>query len=283
MPKWLPGWGLHKINYMIGIFDSGIGGLTITKEVLKAMPEYQLLYLGDTARTPYGNRSQELIYEFTKQAVDYLFKQNCQLVVVACNTASAEALRKIQQEWLPKHYPDRRVLGVIRPVVEEAAKVSRLGRIGVIGTRGTINSGAYERELKAQSQKVKVQQQACPLLVPFIEEGMLKRPELLKILRNYLRPLKQQKIDTLILGCTHYPILDKQFQRICGKSIEVLDTPKIVAEKLQDYLSRHSEIEAKLTKGKDHRFLVTDLTDVFAKNAQDWLGQKIELEKIILK
>src|SRR3989344_8051629 len=121
---------------MIGIFDSGLGGLTVTKEVLKALPEYQLLYLGDTARTPYGNRSQDLIYQFTEQAVDYLFKQGCQLVIVACSTSSAEALRKIQQEWLPKHYPQGRVLGVIRPVVEEAVKVSRYGRIGVVGTGG---------------------------------------------------------------------------------------------------------------------------------------------------
>src|SRR3989338_8921530 len=129
---------------MIGIFDSGIGGLTITKEVLRQLPKYQLLYLGDTARTPYGNRSQELIYQFTEQAVDYLFKQGCQLIIIACNTSSAEALRKIQQEWLPKHYPGRRVLGVIRPVVEAAVKITRYGRIGVVGTRATVAAKAYE-------------------------------------------------------------------------------------------------------------------------------------------
>jgi len=268
---------------MIGIFDSGIGGLTVTKEVLAALPEYQLLYLGDTARTPYGNRSQELIYQFTEQAVDYLFQQGCQLIIIACNTASAEALRKIQQEWLPKHYPDRRILGVIRPVVEEAVKVSRFGRIGVVGTRGTINSGAYERELKEQDEKVKVFQQACPMLVPLIEEGQIKRPETMKILRNYVRPLKNQKIDTLILGCTHYPILFKQFQNVCANNIKVLDSAKIVGEKLRDYLARHPEIEKKLTRSKDHRFLVTDLTEKFQENAEQWLGQKIKLEKIDLK
>lgn len=162
---------------MLGIFDSGIGGLTVTKEVLKALPEYLLLYLGDTARTPYGNRSQDLIYKFTEQAVDYLFKQGCQLVIIACNTASAEALRKIQQEWLPKNYPDRRVLGVIRPVVEEAVKITK-GRIGVVGTKGTIASGAYEQELKAQKPDIQVFQQACPLLVPLVEEGHINRPKL---------------------------------------------------------------------------------------------------------
>lgn len=268
---------------MIGIFDSGIGGLTVTKEVLKQLPEYQLLYLGDTARTPYGNRSQELIYQFTEQAVDYLFQQGCQLVIIACNTASSEALRKIQQEWLPKNYPDRRVLGVIRPVVEEAVKESRFGRIGVVGTQGTISSNAYERELKTLKPEVKVIQQACPLLVPLIEEGQMRRPETMKILRNYLRPLKNQKIDTLILGCTHYSILFKQFQSACGKSIKVLDSAQIVVEKLKDYLKRHPEIEKKLEKGSSHRFLVTDITDKFHQNAESWLGQKIKLEKIKLE
>lgn len=267
---------------MVGIFDSGIGGLTVVKEVLRQLPEYQLLYLGDTARTPYGNRSQELIYQFTEQAVDYLFKQGCQLIIIACNTASAEALRKIQREWLPQHYPNRRVLGVIRPIVEEAVKVSRLGRIGVIGTRATTNSGAYERELYALKSDIKVFSQACPLLVPLVEEGMQNRPETAKIIRNYLRPLKNNEIDTLILGCTHYPILYKQIQSIAGKSIKVLDSAKIVAEKLKDYLAQHPEIESKLRRGQDHSFQVTDLTDGFLENAENWLGRKIKLEKIDL-
>lgn len=246
------------------------------------MPDYQLLYLGDTACLPYGNRSRELIYQFTEQAVDYLFKQGCELIIIACNTASAEALRKIQQEWLPKHYPDKRVLGVVRPLAEEAVKISRFGRIGVVGTWATINSGAYERELKNLRPNIKVFPQACPLLVPLIEEGFLKRPETMKILRYYLRPLKNQKIDTLILGCTHYPMLLKQFKQVAGARVKVFDPALVVAEKLKDYLVRHPEIESKLTQGKNHRFLVTDLTDKFKENAQNWLGQKIELEKIEL-
>ncbi len=267
---------------MIGIFDSGIGGLTITKEILWALPNYQLMYLGDTARTPYGNRSQEKIYEFTIQAVDYLFQQGCQLVIVACNTASAEALRKLQQDWLPNHYPDRRVLGVIRPVAEAAAGLSRYGRIGVIGTRATVNSGAYIRELQALKPEIKVFCQSAPLLVPLVEAGWLKRPETFKIMRHYLRTLKNQKIDTLILGCTHYPLLYEKFKTIGGKNIKVLDVGAIVSEKLVDYLKRHPEIENKLVKGNNHRFLVTDLTDVFERNATKWLGQKIKLEKIDL-
>lgn len=268
---------------MIGIFDSGIGGLTILKAVLGQLPKYQLLYLGDTARTPYGNRSQEVVYQFTQQAVEYLFKQGCELVIVACNTASSEALSKIQKEWLPKHYPNKRVLGVIRPVVEVAIQQSTSKRIGVVGTRGTVASGAYERELQALDSDVKVFQQACPMLVPAVEEGMINRPEVMKMIRNYLRPLKQQKIDTLILGCTHYPFLKKQFVRAAGKSIKVLDSPEIVAKKLKDYLQRHPEIESKITKGSHHKFLATDITETLQANAEQWLGQPVKFERIDLK
>jgi glutamate racemase len=267
---------------MIGIFDSGLGGLTIYKEIASRLPDYRLLYLGDTARTPYGNRSQALIYQFSVQAVDYLFAQGCELVIIACNTASAEALRKIQQEYLPKHYPDRRVLGVIRPVAEAAAQATRSGRIGVLGTRATVASGAYERELLALNAKLKIFSQPCPLLVPLIEEGLARRPETRKIMRNYFRPLKAQKIDTLILGCTHYPFLYKEFRAAAGKNIMVLDSAKIVAEKLADYLKRHPAIEQKITRGLDRRFLVTDLTENFQQIAEGWLKEKIILEKIDL-
>ncbi len=267
---------------MIGIFDSGLGGLTVFKEVAGKFPDYRLLYLGDTARTPYGNRSQELIYQFTEQAVDYLLKQGCELVIIACNTASAEALRKIQQEYLPKNYPDRRVLGVIRPVAEAAAEATKNNRVGVVGTRATIASGAYGRELAALKPGIKVISQACPLLVPLIEEGLAKRPETIKILRNYLRPLKQKDIDTLILGCTHYPFLIKPFRQICGKNIIVLDSAKIVADKLADYLDRHPEMEKKIIRGSERKYLVTDVTENFRQIAEDWLGEKINLEKIKL-
>ena len=268
---------------MIGIFDSGLGGLTVFKEIASKLPTYQLLYLGDTARTPYGNRSQELIYEFTKQAVDFLFFQGCELIIIACNTASSEALRKIQQEYLPQQYPHKKVLGVIRPVAEEAVKVTKNKRIGVTGTRGTINSQAYDKELTILDKEVKVFSQACPLLVPLVEEGWLKKPETMKIVRGYVRPLKQQKIDTLILGCTHYPFLWKQFQQISGKNIKVLNSPEIVAEKLADYLKRHPEVEKKLVKNGNHHFFVTDVTVNFQEIAERFLGHKIILEKIDLK
>lgn len=268
---------------MIGIFDSGLGGLTVFKEVAEKVSGYQLLYLGDTARLPYGNRSQELVYEFTKQAVDFLFSQGCELVIIACNTSSSEALRKIQREYLPAAYPDKKVLGVIRPVVEEAVKITKNKRIGVTGTRGTVNSRTYDKELVALDKDIKTFTQACPLLVPLVEEGWLKRPETMKIIRGYVRPLKKQKIDTLILGCTHYPILYDLFVRAVGKNVRVLDSPAIVAEKLADYLKRHPEIAGKLAKNSGHKFFVTDLTPHFQEIAEKFLGRKLDLEKVELK
>lgn len=268
---------------MIGIFDSGIGGLTIVKEMLRVLPEYSFTYLGDTARAPYGGRSQQVIYDFTRQAVDYLMQQGCTLVVIACNTASAEALRKLQQEWLPAHYPDRRILGVIRPVAEQAVRATRFGRIGVVGTRATVDSGAFDRELKTLRVTTKVFSQACPLLVPLVEEGMLRRPETTKIIRNYLRSLHDKRIDTLILGCTHYPILYKQFQKIAGRRVKVLDSPKIVVAKLQEYLQRHPEIDTRLGKDSVHRYLATDVSETFSRNAQHWLGQPVDFVAVKLE
>ena len=267
---------------MIGIFDSGFGGLTVFKEIKKALPEYSYIYLGDNLRAPYGGRSQEAIYQFTVQAVDYLFKQGCKLIIIACNTASAESLRKLQQEWLQSNYPDCRILGVIRPVVEEAVKESRFGRIGVVGTKSTIKSNAYEKELKIQNQRSKIYQQACPLLVPLIEEGMIKNIETKMFVKKCLRPLKEKQIDTLILGCTHYPLLMKEFVRQAGKQVKVLDAPKIIAEKLVDYLKRHSEIELKLQKKQTVKYLTTDSPEKFEELGGRFLGSKIKAEKIEL-
>ena len=265
---------------MIGIFDSGIGGLTIAKELLRRGPEYSFVYLGDTARMPYGNRSQELIYAFTQQAVSYLMARGCSLVILACNTASSEALRKLQQEWLPKHYPNRRILGVIRPLAEAAVAESKSGRIGVVGTRGTISSGAYERELKTLRPDVKIFQQAAPLLVPLVEEGWQQRPETTRIVRNYLRPLKQQHIDTLVLGCTHYPMLQRQFVQAAGKRVRVIDAPAAVVKKLSDYLQRHPNIDQELDKTKTRTFLATDVYPTLEQTASRWLGQAVKFERV---
>lgn len=267
---------------MLGIFDSGLGGLTVARAIRKRLPEYQISYLGDTARLPYGNRSAELVYQFTIEAVSFLLAHGCPLVIVACNTASALALRRLQQEWLPSHYPNARVLGVIRPMAEYTVQVSRSGRVGVVGTRSTIGSGAYVRELQAANPKIRVIQQACPLLVPLIEEGLGDRPETKKLLRTYLRPLKLERIDTLVLGCTHYPMLLQQFSEIMGPACAVPDPGKITADKLAEYLERHPEIESRLTRGTAHQFFVTDRTEHFAAIARQWMGEPVTLSVVKL-
>lgn len=269
---------------MIGIFDSGFGGLTVLKAIKEKLPEYDYIYLGDSARAPYGNKSQELIYEYTAQAVAFLFKEGAELAVIACNTASTEALRKIQQEWLPKNYPERRVLGVVIPVVEEIIKSEKGDKIGIIGTRATISSEVYNKEIKKINSEAEIFEQACPLLVPLIEEGWHNRRETKMVLRNYLRPLKKAKINKLILGCTHYPILIKEIKGITGKDCEVLDSPEIVAEKLKDYLARHPEIERKILRNKEMIFYTTDETKRFVDFGQKFLGQPIKkIKKIELR
>ncbi|MFH1822793.1 MAG: glutamate racemase [Patescibacteria group bacterium] len=269
---------------MIGIFDSGFGGLTILKELLRQLPDYNYIYLGDNARAPYGNKSDEVIYNYSRQAVDFLFKQGCELIIIACNTASAKALRKIQQEWLPKHYSQKRVLGVIIPVVEEtaalAAKQATKNKIGLIGTKATIKSKAYEKELKKfDNINIKIFTKPTPLLVPLVEEGWIKRRETKMILRYYLRPLKKQKINYLILGCTHYPILVKQIKKIMGDQCQVIDSPKIVAKKLIDYLARHPEIEKKINKNRRRSYYTTDEPFNFKELASRFLGDKIDQVK----
>lgn len=272
---------LKSSNNLIGVFDSGLGGLSVLKNFLSDVPGYSYIYLGDNARVPYGNKSPETIYQYTIQAVDFLFKQGCHLVIIACNTASAQALRRLQQEWLTKHYPDRRVLGVIKPLAEQAA-FSNYKNIGVIGTKATINSEAYPKEITELNPKVKVCGQAAPLLVPLIEDGRINKPETRLILKSYLTPLKRKKIDSLILACTHYPHLEKMIKQELGKKVAVFDTGKIIAASLKDYLKRHPEL--KIKKGKtDYQFYTTDTPDTFKDLAQIFLAKKISsIKQIIL-
>ncbi len=276
---------------MIGVFDSGFGGLSILKEFLAHLPQYDYLYLGDSARTPYGNRSPEVIYNWTCEASDYLFKQGCELIILACFTASANALRRLQQEWLVsrehlntetlEHMSTKRILGVLIPLAEEAAKISK-GHIGILGTRATINSGALEVEIKKKLADVEIFSQAAPLLVPLIEEGWQNRPETKRIVRYYLRPLKEKKIDTLLLACTHYPLLKRQIAEAMGKQIKIIDTGKTVALSLIDYLKRHPEIESKLKKSGQLRILTTDRPKEFEKLGSKFLGQNFKTTKISL-
>lgn len=269
-------------NKFIGVFDSGFGGINIMRGIVKEMPEYNYIYLGDTARAPYGTRSKEVVYEFTKQAVDFLFANNCELVVFACNTASSEALRRIQQEYLPKKYPDKKVLGVLIPSAEEAINKSRNGRIGVIATEGTVSSGAFIRELTKIDPKAKVYQNPCPLLVPIIEEGEQNSKATDIILEKYLKPLKNKNIDTLILGCTHYGILENKIKKTFGSKISIISGTRVVPKKLKEYLKRHSDIEKVIGKGDGVIFFSTDLTNKFTLLGSKFFGKKIEVKKVLL-
>lgn len=269
---------------MLAVYDSGFGGLTFLKEYLRVLPEYDYLYLGDNARTPYGNRSAETIIRFSEEAVEYLFEQGSALINVACNSVSTLALRHLQEKYLRQpNVKDRKILGIVKPVVEEAVKVSHYGRIGVVGTRGTINSKAFETELHKLNPKLKLYSQACPLLVPLVEEDWHHKPEARMILKKYLRSLKDCQVDALILGCTHYPFMMPEFQKYMGKNVQVLNTPEITALSLKDYLKRHPEIESQLSKKGKRVFLTTDDPERFKAIGERFLGQPIkEIKKISL-
>lgn len=272
----------NSVRKSIGVFDSGFGGLTVLRAIVKELPQYRYIYLGDTARTPYGTRSQEVVYGFTKQAVDFLFKNNCELIILACNTASSEALRKIQQEYLPRYYPGKRVLGVLIPAAQEAIEKTRNNKVGVIATESTVSSGAFERELFKLNPDTHVFQQSCPLLVPVIEEGEEKSKITDMLLRKYLNQLKKKKIDTLILGCTHYGILELKIKKFFSRNTVIISEGKVVAKKLRDYLKRHPEIEHKLFREPFVTFYTTDLTEKFKILGSRFFGQKINPVKVNL-
>lgn len=266
---------------MIAFFDSGFGGLTVYKEVVRLMPEYDYVYLGDGARAPYGNHDQNTVQRYTEEAVRYLFERGARLIIIACNTSSALALRYLQGKYIrDAKVKDKNILGVIFPVVEKAAAITKTGHIGVVGTRGTVESGTYNRELMKLAPNAKIFSKACPLLVPFIEEGWHQKPEARTILKKYLLPLKSKNIDTLILGCTHYPFMLRDFKRIMGKRTQVLNTGETVAESLKDYLERHPEIEKKLTRRGKREFLTTNSTERFEEFAKKFLKLNIRAKKV---
>lgn len=271
-----------KRSQSIGVFDSGFGGVEILRHVVNHLPQYNYIYLGDTARTPYGTRTPERIYEFTEQAVDFLFEQGCEVILIACNTASSEALRRIQQEYLVKKHPNKRVLGVIIPTAETVVERSKSKRVGVIATEGTVSSGTFCNEINKLDPAVKVFQQACPLLVPIVESGEDKSEIAALALRKYLKPLLTKKIDQLILGCTHYGILEKQIKKILPKEIKTISQGKIVAIKFEDYLQRHPEIEKTLKRRSKTTFYTTDLTQRFQTFGSRFFGKEIKAKVVHL-
>lgn len=267
----------------IGIFDSGYGGLTIFDKIRKRMPDYDYIYLGDNARTPYGSRSFEVVCQFTRQAVARLFAEGCPLVILACNTASAKALRTIQQKDLPMLDPLRRVLGVIRPTVEAVGSLTRTRHVGVLGTAGTISSGSYSIEIeKMYAGSITVTGEACPMWVPLVENNEIDTPGSAYFIQKHLNRILSldPQIDTLILGCTHYPLLIRQIRQFLPAGIAVLSQGEYVADSLCDYLSRHPETDSRLTKQSRCRFLTTESAAKFSETASLFLHDKVAVEQI---
>jgi glutamate racemase len=270
--------------YPIGIFDSGYGGLTIFEQIRDLLPHYDYLYLGDNARTPYGSRSFEVVYQFTLQAVQYLFNAGCPLVIIACNTSSAKALRTIQQRDLPQISPERRVLGVIRPTVEVVDQISRTKHVGVLGTTGTIASQSYRLEIAKLFPHVTVVEEACPMWVPLVENREYDSPGADYFIQKHVDNLLLQdtKIDTILLGCTHYPLLIHKIKQFLPEGITVFAQGRRVAESLKDYLFRHPEMDSRLTKGHTAQFLTTESPSKFSEMASLFLQQPISAKQIWL-
>ncbi len=261
---------------MIGIFDSGIGGLTVVRAVMDALPGYDILYFGDTARTPYGNKSEKTVIEYALEDTEFLLKQGASVIVVACNTASSVATETLRQRF------DVPVYEVVSPAVDAALKVSPKSIIGVIGTRATIESGIYEKKIKEKNPEARVYAAACPLLVPLVEEGWLDKPETRMIVKKYLHPLKTRQIDTLILGCTHYPLLKDIIAHKIGKRVQVIDSSTAVAAQIKTFLASSPKLDQSLSKNAHAEFFVSDITRQFLKTAQAVIRRRIQLRQVSL-
>jgi glutamate racemase len=261
----------------IGIFDSGYGGLTVLKEIIHKLPQYDYLYLGDNARSPYGNRSFKTVYQYTLECVKWLFEKNCSLIILACNTASAKALRTIQQNDLPQIAPERRVLGVIRPTTEMIGNYTETGSIGILATNGTVSSESYPIEIKKFFPDVKVYQEACPMWVPLVEnnEHLSHGADFFvkKNIHNIFE--KGENIDAILLACTHYPLLKEKIEEYLPVGVKLLSQGKIIAESLKDYLHRHPEIESICSKNELQTFYTTDATEDFDNHASIFFGEAV--------
>jgi glutamate racemase len=270
----------------IGVFDSGYGGLTVFKELLKKLPQYDYIYLGDNARNPYGSRSFEVVYDYTWQSVQYLFEQGCQLVLLACNTASAKALRNIQQLDLPGSFPSRRVLGVIRPSVERIPGLTKTGHVGVLGTIGTVVSESYPMEIAKISpdSPINVVQEACPMWVPIVENNLIESPGAAFFVQQNLASLfaKDPLIDTIILGCTHYPLLKGVIRQFLPDGVTLLEQGPVISDRLEDYLYRHPEMEEQCSKGGLRTYFTTESAGNFDQLAKIFLGETVRSQHVKL-
>lgn len=268
----------------IGVFDSGYGGLTVLSELLEKLPSYDYIYFGDNARAPYGNRSFDVIYSYTLEAVEFLFSQGCELIIIACNTASAKALRTIQQNDLVRFGNQKRVLGVIRPCTEYISSVTSTNCVGVLATQGTVNSNSYGIELKKFAPNVTLVQHACPMWVSLIENNMHNTDAGKMIIKADISTLLSQNkaIDTLVLACTHYPVIESYIKEIAGKEIQVLTQGALVADKLIDYLSRHTALDNTLSKDGTVVYYTTENSDFFDEAASKFMKRNIQSSHIAL-
>ena len=275
---------LPTIPGPIGVFDSGYGGLTILSKIREALPQYDYIYLGDNARTPYGTRSFEIVYEFTLQAVTKLFEMGCHLVILACNTASAKALRSIQMNDLPGMDPSRRVLGVIRPTVECIGGITHSRHVGILATSGTVKSESYPLEIHKLFPDIQVQGEACPLWVPLVENNEAEGEGTDYFIRKYIDELlaKDRQIDTVILGCTHYPLLLPKIKKDMPEGITTVAQGELVADSLKDYLQRHPEMDAKCTKGSKCSYYTTEAEEKFIESASTFLNKAVTVQRIEL-
>ncbi|MBN1308158.1 MAG: glutamate racemase [Chitinispirillaceae bacterium] len=266
----------------IGIFDSGFGGLTVLREIERLLPMYDYLYLGDNARAPYGNRSFETIHAYTLEAVEWLFRRGCHLIILACNTASAKALRTLQQNNLPRIAPDRRVLGVLRPVTERIGTMTLSGHIGILGTVGTVESRSYVIEIEKYFPKVVVTQEACPMWVPLVENGEADGKGADYFVRQHVERLcnADPLIDAVVLGCTHYPLLERKIRRFLDRRIAVVSQGAIVAESLERYFSRHPDIERRCSRGGERMFYTSEKARIFEGPAALFYGREIRCREM---
>ncbi len=268
----------------IGVFDSGYGGLTILEGIRRLMPQYDYLYLGDNARAPYGPRSFDVVYQFTREAVHKLFSMGCHLVVLGCNTASAKALRSIQQNDLPQWDAERRVLGIIRPTAEVIGHITRNGHVGLLATEGTVRSHSYDLEIQKLWPDIRVTGVACPFWVPLVEYNEADSPGADYFVKKRIDQLMalDPQIDTVILGCTHYPLLMPKIEKYTPQGVQIVSQGGYVAQSLKDYLARHSDMERQLTRGSHTRYLTTENPDKFRGSARIFLREDIEVEHVDL-